>query len=80
MESVTAVSGNTTMGAQNGMDMGRVIRMIIETCPKCGGELKHISLTTYPPIYKKVCTSCGWSWTEERESDSCVPFDDKEGQ
>ena len=80
MESVTAVSGNITEGAQNGMDMGRVISMIIETCPKCGGELKHISLTTYPPISKKVCTACGWSWTEERESDSYVPFDDKEGQ
>lgn len=41
--------------------------MIIETCPKCGGELKHLSLTTYPPIYKKVCTSCGWSWTDDKE-------------
>ena len=62
MESATAVSGNTTMGAQNGMDMGRVIRMIIETCPKCGGELKHISLTTYPP---------------EREKDTYTPFDER---
>ena len=59
------------------MDMGRVIRMIIETCPKCGGELKHISLTTYPPISKKVCTSCGWSWTEEREKDTYTPFDER---
>lgn len=75
MESATAVSGNTTMGAQNGMDMGRVIRMIIETCPKCGGELKHLSLTTYPPIPKKVCTACGWSWTGEREKIKYVPVD-----
>lgn len=67
MESAPAVSGNTTMGAQNGMDMGRVIRMIIETCPKCGGELMNIMLTTYPPISKKVCTACGWSWAEEKE-------------
>lgn len=28
------------------MDMGRVISMIIETCPKCGGELMNIMLTT----------------------------------
>ena len=67
MESATAVFGNITEGAQNGMDMGRVISMIIETCPKRGGELKHLSLTTYPTIPKKVCTSCGWSWTEEKE-------------
>lgn len=62
------------MGAQNGMDMGRVIRMIIETCPECGGELKHLSLTTHPPIPKKVCTACGWSWTGELEKTKYVPF------
>ena len=54
--------------------------MIIETCPKCGGELMNIMLTTYPPIHKKVCTACGWSWTEEREKDIYIPFNDKEGQ
>lgn len=67
MESATAVFGNITEGARNGMDMWRVISMIIETCPKCCGELKHLSLTTYPPISKKVCTACGWSWAEEKE-------------
>lgn len=51
--------------------------MIIETCPECGGELKHLSLTTYPPISKKVCTACGWSWTGEREEIEYVPFDDR---
>ena len=54
--------------------------MIFETCPACGGELKLLSLTTSPPISKKVCTACGWTWTEERESDSYVPFYDKEGR
>ena len=49
--------------------------MIIETCQKCGGELKHLSLTTYPPIPKKVCTACGWSWTGEQEEIEKVPFD-----
>lgn len=77
MESATAVFGNITEGAQNGMDIGRVIRMIIETCPECGGELKHLSLTTYPPIPKKVCTACGWSWTGEPDKIEYVPFDDR---
>lgn len=57
------------------MDMGRVIRMIIEICPECGGELMNIILTTYPPIPKKVCTACGWSWTGKREEIEQVPFD-----
>ena len=51
--------------------------MIIETCPKCGGELMNIMLTTYPPISKKVCTACGWSWTGKREEIEKVPFDDR---
>ena len=51
--------------------------MIIETCPECGGELKHLSLTTYPPISKKVCTACGWSWKGEPEKIEYVPFDDR---
>ena len=49
--------------------------MIIETCQKCGGVLVDFALTVNPPIYKKVCTSCGWSWTEEREKDTYTPFD-----
>lgn len=50
--------------------------MIIETCPECGGELKHLSLATYPPIPMKVCTACGWSWTGEPEKVEYVPFDE----
>ena len=65
------------MGAQNGMDMGRVISMIIEACPKCGGVLVDFALTVNPPIYKKVCTACGWSWTGEPEKIEYVPFDDR---
>lgn len=49
--------------------------MIIEICPKCGGELKHLSLTTYPPISKRVCTACGWSWKGEPEKIEYVPVD-----
>lgn len=41
--------------------------MKIETCPQCGGVLVDFALTVNPPIYKKVCTACGWSWAEEKE-------------
>ena len=51
--------------------------MKIETCPQCGGVLVDFALTVNPPISKKVCTSCGWSWAEERKSDSYVPFDER---
>ena len=38
--------------------------MIIYTCPKCGGDLVSLVLTSYPPQYKKECPNCGWSHTE----------------
>ena len=34
---------------------------IIYTCPKCGGDLREICLTMFPPSYKMQCVSCGWS-------------------
>lgn len=48
--------------------------IIIETCPKCGHDLMDTIIATYPPIPKKECTSCGWSWTGEREEVVRVPF------
>ena len=48
--------------------------IIIETCPVCGHDLQDLILTTYPPIPKKLCPSCGWSWTGEREEVIRVPF------
>lgn len=48
--------------------------MIIETCPKCGADLLHLTLTSYPPIPKKVCQQCGWSWTGKPEEIIRVPF------
>lgn len=48
--------------------------IIIETCPKCGAVLHDIVLTTYPPIPKKECFSCGWSWTGEPEEIEYRPF------
>jgi len=47
---------------------------IRETCPKCGSPLLNIELTTYPPIPKKECTKCGWSWTGSPAKIVDVPF------
>lgn len=34
-------------------------------CPKCGGELQDLGLTSLPPIHVKRCYSCGY---EERSN------------
>ena len=44
--------------------------MIIETCPRCGAPLMDIMLDSYPPIPRKECPSCGWSWRESRSQSS----------
>ena len=38
--------------------------MIVYTCPKCGGDLVSLVLTSYPPQYKEECPNCGWNHTE----------------
>lgn len=48
--------------------------IIIETCPKCGHDLVDEVICTYPPIPKKRCWSCGWSWTGESEEIVRQPF------
>ena len=48
--------------------------IIVETCPKCGHDLRDEVICTYPPIPRKVCWNCGWSWTGEREKIKRVPF------
>ena len=48
--------------------------IIIETCPKCGHDLMNEVICTYPPIPRKSCPSCGWSWEGEREEIIRVPF------
>lgn len=48
--------------------------IVIETCPKCGNDLRDEVICTYPPIPRKVCWNCGWSWTGEREKIKRVPF------
>lgn len=48
--------------------------IIIETCPKCGHDLHDLVIATYPPIPKKECWSCGWSWTGKPEEVVRMPF------
>ena len=48
--------------------------VIIETCPKCGHDLQNLIICTYPPIPRKECTHCGWSWEGKRDQVVRVPF------
>ena len=48
--------------------------IVIETCPKCGHDLRDLILASNPPIPQKKCFGCGWSWTGEREEVIRVPF------
>lgn len=41
--------------------------IVIETCPKCGGNLETLVIATYPPIPKKMCMNCGWYWVGKVE-------------
>ncbi len=35
--------------------------VVIEyVCPKCGGELTEMVITTLPPIHISRCLHCGW--------------------
>ena len=48
--------------------------IIIETCPKCGHDLHDVMLASNPPIPKKECFNCGWSWQGEPEQVIRIPF------
>ena len=50
--------------------------IVVETCPKCGHDLHDVVICTYPPIPRKVCWNCGWSWTGKPEKIRRVPFGD----
>lgn len=57
--------------------------MIVETCPVCGNPLMDSIIATNPPIYRKECYNCGWSWESKPEPIQYVPFippDDKKGK
>lgn len=48
--------------------------IVIETCPKCGGDLDILSLTMNPPIPARRCKKCGWYWQGKMEMPVRVPF------
>ena len=48
--------------------------IIIETCPECGHDLLGTVICTYPPIQKKECPNCGWTWEGEPDQVVRVPF------
>lgn len=51
--------------------------IIQEVCPKCGHDLLHIMIATYPEIPSWVCQHCGWSYEGKREEVVRVPFQEK---
>lgn len=51
------------------------MNIIVETCPKCGAELQNIVIATFPPIPKKQCYRCGWSWTGKPKPVIHKPFE-----
>ena len=48
--------------------------MIIYTCPKCGGQLNHYCVATFPPIDVWACRDCGWQY-EEKDGIEYRPFE-----
>ena len=52
--------------------------MIIETCPKCGHDLLGVQIDIMPPIHRKECHNCGWSWESMSEPITRIPFEEPE--
>lgn len=52
---------------------------VVETCPKCGGNIIPEVLATYPPVYRKRCTRCGTVWTRSPSVTSNVFDPEAEG-
>lgn len=48
--------------------------IIIQTCPECGADLKHMIFATYPPINAWRCSKCGWEYRHQ-ETIKHVPFE-----
>ena len=48
--------------------------MIIYTCPKCGGQLNHYCVATFPPIDVWACRDCDWRY-EEKDGIEYRPFE-----
>lgn len=47
---------------------------IIEMCPKCGHDLLDSVVAVMPPISRKDCPHCGWSWEGKPPETIRVPF------
>lgn len=47
---------------------------IVEVCPKCGHDLIETVICTMPPIPRKECPKCGWSWEGKQDKVERVPF------
>ena len=47
---------------------------VIETCPICGYDLLNSVICTNPPIPKKECLNCGWTWEGRKEGIIRIPF------
>lgn len=37
---------------------------LVYTCPNCGADIEEHIIATYPPITKRFCRNCGWSYEE----------------
>lgn len=48
--------------------------IVVETCPKYGAPLMNSVICTFPPISRKDCPSCGWSWESNPERIVYHPF------
>ena len=48
--------------------------IIIEACHKCGHDLIDEMICTYPPIPRKFCSNCGWSYEGKQDEIVRVSF------
>ena len=49
---------------------------VIETCPKCGADVRRSAIDVIPPIEHAECSNpdCDWSWTSKPGEIIRIPF------